>query len=418
MSDKVELFTWDLEKILGLKLQIPDYQRIYCWLEKNVLQLLEDIQSIKEEYRLGTIILQKKEDNNSFVYDIIDGQQRLVTLSLILLQLGDERSPLLEQSLQSDEAYEYVSYNKFLIKNYIEKFSKNFDVNIILTKLTFNVLVLNDSSLDLAYTFFSNENSRGCPLSDFDLLKAHHLRYVLMDEQAQHLSSVWDKMLLEEQGKSDKNERCYERALGLYIFRLRKWLNYDIWDDNEKYKVKNEYEAAKVYDQIPPFGEQFQYKEPIQGGSHFFAYVSIFITKFRNFEQTVQYKIIHKLMTGETHTWFRDVIESLLFAYYLKFGVDYLSEALVLITHIISQVRYDNYRIHKETIFEFARNSKIVLLLDRSTSPTFFIAQLADEVKMIPNLVDLKGIRQRYSNIVKRMEEQLVKTFLLKNFEV
>ena len=160
MSDKVELFTWDLEKILGLKLQIPDYQRIYCWLKKNVLQLLEDIQSIKEEYRLGTIILQKKEDNNSFVYDIIDGQQRLVTLSLILLQLGDERSPLLEQSLQSDEAYEYVSYNKFLIKNYIEKFSKNFDVNIILTKLTFNVLVLNDSSLDLAYTFFSNENSR------------------------------------------------------------------------------------------------------------------------------------------------------------------------------------------------------------------------------------------------------------------
>ena len=52
-----------------------------------------------------------------------------------------------------------------------------------------------------------------------------------------------------------------------------------------------------------------------------------------------------------------------------------------------------------------------------STSPTFFIAQLADEVKMIPNLSGLKGIRQRYSNIVKRMEEQLVKTFLLKNFE-
>ena len=98
MSDKVELFTWDLEKILGLKLQIPDYQRIYCWLEKNVLQLLEDIQSIKEEYRLGTIILQKKEDNNSFVYDIIDGQQRLVTLSLILL-ISVEKSEILLYSL-------------------------------------------------------------------------------------------------------------------------------------------------------------------------------------------------------------------------------------------------------------------------------------------------------------------------------
>lgn len=417
MDEKVELITQKLDDIFKLNLEIPDYQRIYCWQEKNVIRLLEDIQNLEKEYRLGTIILQKKNHTTgSQIYDIIDGQQRLVTLSLILLALGDTSSPLLQKSFQSNEAYEHIAYNKYIISNYIQKLKNNFKVKDLLSNLTFNLLVLNDSSLDLAYTFFSNENSRGCPLSDFDLLKAHHLRYIVMDEQAKHLSTIWDKMLLEEQNISDKNEKSYERALGLFIFRLRKWLNYDSWDENEKYKVKNEYEAAKIFDEIPPFGEQFQFKEPIQGGSHFFAYVQIFINRFKNFKETKQYEILHSTMTGETHTWFRDVIESLLFAYYLKFGVEYLSEALILIICIISQARYENLRIHKETIFESARESKIVPLIDKSTSPTFFIAELVEREKMTPIASDLKGIRDRYSKIVKNISNKLSDTFILKNF--
>lgn len=415
MGEKVELSIWKLKEILLKPLKIPDYQRIYCWYEKNVIQLLDDIQGLKKEYRLGTIILQKKDNRE---YDIIDGQQRLVTLSLILLQLGYTDNALLDQSFNSEEAEEYVAYNKYLIENYINKFKNQFSIEQILDKLTFNVLILNDSSLDLAYTFFSNENSRGCPLTDFDLLKAHHLRYVVIEEQARYLATVWDKMLLEEQAVSDKLEKSYERTLGLYIFRLRKWINYDLWDENEKYKVKNEYEAAKVFDDIPPFGEQFQFKEPIQGGAHFFAYVQIFINRFRNFKKTKQYEVLHSTMTGETHTWFRDVIESLLFAYYLKFGVEYLSEVLILIIQNISKVRYENYRIYKETIFSHANQSKIVLLIDRSTSPTFFIATLLEKVKMMPtqNQTELKGIRNRYYKIVTSIKEKLSGTFILKNF--
>lgn len=417
MAEKVELLTWTLDDIFNLNLDIPDYQRIYCWYEKNVMQLLEDIQDLEKEYRLGTIILQKKDLSGKTVFDIIDGQQRLVTLSLIFLELGYAKSPLLQKSFKSDEAYEYVAYNKYIISNYIKKFKSNFNVEKLLSHLTFNVLVLNDSSLDLAYTFFSNENSRGCPLSDFDLLKAHHLRYIVMEEQAKHLSTVWDKMLLDEQKVPEKNEKSYERALGLYIFRLRKWLNYDSWDENEKYKVKNEYEAARIFDEIPPFGEQFQFKEPIQGGSHFFAYVQTFINRFKNFKATKQYEVLHSTMTGETHAWFRDVIESLLFAYYLKFGVEYLSEALVLIMHIISEVRYENYRIYKESIFECAKQSKIVPLIDKSTSPTFFIADLLDRTKMMPIASELKGIRHRYSRITFNIKSKLSDTFILKNFE-
>lgn len=422
-EERVELFNWCLSKIFDLNLNIPDYQRIYCWYEKNVIQLLEDLLLIEadKEYRLGTLIFQKKknEDNpeNPF-YDIIDGQQRLVTLSLILLELGNNSSPLLSKSFYSEEAAEYIAYNKYLIKNYLDKFRTKFKLNIILKQLTFNVLVLNDESLDLAYTFFSNENSRGCPLSDFDLLKAHHLRYIQINEQAQHLSTVWDKMLLDEQEVPEKSEKSYERALGLYIFRLRKWINYDEWDETEKYKIKNEYEAARINDEIPPFGEQFQYKEPIQGGSHFFAYVNRFRERFLTFRVIPQYTLLHTKMTGETHHWFRDVIESLVFAYYLKFGTDYISEATALIIQIISQARYENYRIYKETIFKTAKESKIALILDRSTSPTFFIAALNDVTRLLPIKTDFKGIRLRYSNIVEQIMTELQKTYLLKDFEV
>lgn len=415
MSEKVKLYSCSLRTILSATLRIPDYQRIYCWYEKNVMQLLDDIKGLNKEYRLGTIILQKKDEGE---YDIIDGQQRLVTLSLILLQLGYTDNALLDQSFNSEEAEEYVAYNKYLINNYIAKFKEQFFIEQILDKLTFNVLILNDSSMDLAYTFFSNENSRGCPLSDFDLLKAHHLRYVIIEDQARHLATVWDKMLLEEQAVSDKLEKNYERALGLYIFRLRKWMNYDSWDENEKYKVKNEFEAAKIFGDIPPFGEQFQFKEPIQGGAHFFAYVQIFVTRFKNFKETKQYAVLHNTMSGETHTWFRDVIESLLFAYYLKFGVEYLSEALILIIRNISKVRYDNQRIHKRTILNHANQSKIVLLIDRCTSPTFFIASLFETTKMManPNSAELKGIRKRFSGIISSITEKLFDTFILKNF--
>lgn len=398
-TEEVILKTLNLSQLLEKTLKIPEYQRIYCWTEKNVIRLLEDIRGLEKEYRLGTIILQNKNSE----YDIIDGQQRLITLSLIIDILGNSFSNnLLNEKLCNDEAIEYIAYNKYLIENYLSKFKKDFDLEKILNYLTFSVLILNDSSLELAYTFFSNENSRGCPLTDFDLLKAHHLRYVNIEVQATHLAKNWDEMVLKYQDDANINKDYdYKCTLGLYIFRLRKWLNFDDWNENEKWRVKNEFEAALIMKQIPPFGEQFQYKEPIQGGSHFFAYVSNFVTKFNNFKDLPQYKLLHSKLTGESHTWFRDVIEALLFAYYLKFGIDYISDALILIARVISQARYDNRRIHKETIFDYAKTSKITMIIDRATSPTFFLAELNSIIKLLDDSQkDSSPICKRYYNLL------------------
>lgn len=403
---EVELYTLKLLHLLNLNLRIPDYQRIYCWDEKTIRILWDDIQNLdrEEKYRLGTIILQRV--GNTF--QIIDGQQRLVTLSLILSALHIEGISLLDETYQSKLAEEYIAYNKYLIKNILSGVRRNkrrITAERLWNGIEFNVLVLNDSSIDLAYTFFSNENSRGKALSDFDLLKAHHLRFITENhEQSMHLAKKWDKMILSGDKADNESERAYVRSLSLYVFKLRHWIRMQSWDDNAKYNVKREYEAAPSIPEIPPFGEQFYWNESIQGGAHFFAYVDIILSRFNSLSSTNAYKAIHRL-DMETHKWYRDIIESLLFSYYMKFGEQYLTEALMLISKRVSMHRYENSRVHLGKLQQYGANTNIVMMIDRATSPTFFLAELVQVIKEMPVLEPRTNIQQRYSQEMSRCFE-------------
>ena len=72
------------EDIEHVELIIPNYQRPYKWTIKNSNQLLDDIMEAKKDnkevYRVGTLILH--EENGK--YNIVDGQQRTITFSLLL----------------------------------------------------------------------------------------------------------------------------------------------------------------------------------------------------------------------------------------------------------------------------------------------------------------------------------------------
>ncbi|WP_395301159.1 DUF262 domain-containing HNH endonuclease family protein [Enterobacter sp. ECC-175] len=89
-----------LEKILtGLetKYTVPDYQRDYSWSVNEVETLWMDIiisHKQQSEYFMGTIVL-KKHEKDSDTFDIVDGQQRLATFSMlfqVLASLGDSFS--------------------------------------------------------------------------------------------------------------------------------------------------------------------------------------------------------------------------------------------------------------------------------------------------------------------------------------
>lgn len=416
---KVDLFEKQYGEILRLPLAIPNYQRIYCWEENNVKCLLDDVfehisANDKTPYRLGTIILHSHDDK----YDIIDGQQRLVTLALLLLEIGVKTS-LLNEKLSSQRSLEYVAYNKHIISEYVQRhLSIRDNVDKLLNLLEFDVLVLQNASIDLAYTFFSNQNSRGVALTDYDLLKAHHLRYIPSnaEQQSRRATEGWNKMI--EDGRSGNDPTAipdYVRTLDTYIYRLRKWMRKKECDDSAgDYRIKREYEAAPVVDEIPPFGERFYFNEPIQGGTHFFSFVERHLSKFRRFSKTEEYTILQNTIQGGSDQWYRDVIESVLFCYFLKFGEYFLSDALAVIMRILLQHRYEHSRAIKASIVQYVGDSELVLMIDQATSPTFFLAEarnIAKELsyparqKMSPIM---RSMRTKAANITGQLRRNIV----------
>ncbi|KFI93952.1 GmrSD restriction endonuclease domain-containing protein [Bifidobacterium stellenboschense] len=76
-------------------LSIPSFQRAYIWRPENILQLVNDLleacKTPETPYFLGSLILVREGGPR---YEVIDGQQRLVSLSIIIAALRDlERDP-------------------------------------------------------------------------------------------------------------------------------------------------------------------------------------------------------------------------------------------------------------------------------------------------------------------------------------
>lgn len=403
-----------LKELFNNYLFIPDYQRIYCWKKENVIRLFKDITENSDgEYHLGGIILHKNEGKKGF--DVVDGQQRLVTLTLLLEALGYKGClPLIEERFLSKEAKEHIAYNKKLCQMFASKQLVSVNLlqedlcNKLLENLTFSVVVITSQKFELAYTFFSNENSRGKALDDFNLLKAHHLRYIDSEPQQEHLATRWDRFTSpNEYGETPE----VKHVLGQYLLRLRKWMQGEVVPQT-KYVVRNEYVAAPVLDDVPGFGEQFQFNETIQGGSHFFAYSEKMTWQYHYFISTAEHTTLVENLCGESHYYYAEMIDTLLFGYYLKFGRQYLAEALFVIEKTISAHRYANNRARKDKIMEFATKSHIIMKIDRATSPSFFIADLMQSDYIAS---ELQGIRQRYRECVKNMYRQLKSEITVKS---
>lgn len=396
-EEEVCLKTMSLKDLFDLKLTIPDYQRIYCWNDNNIKTLWNNLKEMPEglDYHLGAIILQCQDDG----YDIIDGQQRLVTLTLILRALGYEGNmPLLLQRFKSQEACDNISNAKYVIQE-IKGWDcdeNNLMLNNILNHLTFSVLLLKSNNLDLAYTFFSNQNSRGVRLSDYDILKAHHLRFLITnDSQAEHLARRWNTI---SQDTDSDNEPFIHKTLGLYLFRIRKWMRKHSCDEmNSNRPIKDEYSAAPLIPGIPPFGERFYFYEKIQGGAHFFAFTDYFVDLYKQFVKTPQVLLLRRYLLGESHWKYESVIETVLFAYFSKFGKQYLSEALFCIAGSIAQHRYEARAIQYK-INEHVQNNELVMMIDQASSPSFFLAETLLLLKKSGRDLEGGDIKVRFYN--------------------
>ena len=118
-----------VEELLGENLVIPNYQRPYKWTERNITDLLLDIQKSIEDhkrypgsfkYRVGTIILHKDKDQ----YEIVDGQQRVLSFVLLKLCLNSEFScSLLNQNFTNKDTQKNLYENYKTIREWLHSLS-------------------------------------------------------------------------------------------------------------------------------------------------------------------------------------------------------------------------------------------------------------------------------------------------------
>lgn len=132
-----------IKDIFSINYNIPEYQRGYKWNEKNVKKLLEDIDEFEIDknddekfYCLQNITIIKKEKD---YYDLIDGQQRLTTLSILLAYLkkynllkNEQNEYRIKYSIREQSQkflYKHIFEEQDNNKNYIEKNNSKYYYN-------------------------------------------------------------------------------------------------------------------------------------------------------------------------------------------------------------------------------------------------------------------------------------------------
>ena len=208
------------DPIEKINLIIPNYQRPYKWTAKNVIQLLDDIIDAKNEnkeiYRVGTLILHHKKEETS--HNIVDGQQRTITFSLLLKALNAGEINFLNQSLANNP------FNKRNIpKNFrtLERRVNNFNDQrekeelLYYIKNNCELIVVITENISEAFQFFDSQNARGKKLYPHDLLKAYHLREMqdLEETETEKVVSNWEGL---DQGELSK-------LFSDYLYRVKEW---------------------------------------------------------------------------------------------------------------------------------------------------------------------------------------------------
>jgi uncharacterized protein with ParB-like and HNH nuclease domain len=196
------------ELLKGVKYSIDYYQCEYKWFEKQVHELVDDLSDkFLEEYDhthprqkvpdyphyfLGSIIISKKESASY----IVDGQQRLTSLTLLLIFLRNLQKDRPKQvnvdELIFSERFDQKSFNLHVdertlamealyegqpfdltdrpesVQNLIQRYRDLETYNVHLVEIT-------AYSDDDAYTIFETMNDRGLSLSPTDMLKGYLL---------------------------------------------------------------------------------------------------------------------------------------------------------------------------------------------------------------------------------------------------
>ena len=393
-----------IEDVFDLKLSIPDYQRPYKWTVKNVQQLIDDLLTHFRDskvYRIGTIVLYKNGDKS----EIVDGQQRLTTLSLLLHKLGRKDILFLQEKLNHSISKFNIVENYQFINNY--NFTSGFEEYIL---KTCEVVRIELDDLDEAFQFFDSQNSKGKPLESYDLLKAYHLREMKdkSKEIIHHCVERWEKSALSQEINN------LDKIINYILFRLRRW-HYqesgEVFTSDELETFKGVSESAtypylsplfatkvveKLAQQNPMFYHprfvktNFQTIQTLINGEQFFDYVQYYaeiyeklfkegvglIDKVKKINGKDLGKGVNTFLNNQDYCfrvgdkYLKNLFECIVLFYFDKFGEIYLDEFINKAFLWVYRIRFEYQRITFKTIEDEAHSKNgLFNHIEKSSTP-------------------------------------------------
>ena len=215
----------NIAEIFRDKYVIPLYQRNYAWREDEIVQLLQDIfvsfkSNSQSHYYIGSLVVLKRRNG---IFEVIDGQQRLTTLSLIVRLLEKHQSPVLsydsrpaveeffETFFKNPDAIDTLSspetfYLKEAVHTIKESVISNGADEVRLSswsvedKSKFADFLMNNVYLvrveipedtDVA-SYFEIMNNRGEQLQKHEILKALRMAKLESNVEQKTFAKIWD----------------------------------------------------------------------------------------------------------------------------------------------------------------------------------------------------------------------------------
>lgn len=199
---------------------IPRYQRAYAWEDKEIVQLIDDINDSTGDYYIGSLVVAKVKDKVE-TYEVVDGQQRLTTLYLLLHYLVSRRR--LEREVGKTLSFDCRPNSNYTLTHIQDLLSKEkpladdmdrieqsilnglkvieqkftvgdvIDVEAFIKRLKsvilYRIEVPEHTDLN---RYFEIMNTRGEQLEQHDILKAQLMRYLSNRREQEFFSRVWN----------------------------------------------------------------------------------------------------------------------------------------------------------------------------------------------------------------------------------
>lgn len=359
---------------------IPDYQRAYVWDSERVKILLEDLdeqmnadlnQNNPEKYLLGSLILYK---NDKDEFEVVDGQQRLISLALILRVLNDSdlNEFLGKSEFAHSESKKHIKENYDFIVSWFsskkgwkieesEKHKKD-DIQkygeLLKNKIEFICILA--PSLDDAFIFFDSVNAKGMRLEAYDLIKAFHLR-ALEDYSAKtkdskssltaYFAKEFEKLAKEKDGENLKI------LFNDTLTPTRQWLRHNSNKVAYQMDVYNEF-CAEIPQRFKSSSliakDSLGILQNFVGGVDFFEYLSHFHRLYTQLQSVEFYQELAKIgWSGFIYNRYIYIMATLI--YLDKFPNGRTDYMLRLIARAVFALRCSTDRIRIETARDFAK---------------------------------------------------------------